>query len=264
MLKVSMLKHHNKILILIWIIIFVPVAQPTGFSKTTTLAQQLLLSYQKIETISCEIQKTTTGASTVRMLSRIVYKRPNYINVENISPANRRIIVDGKKLYYYQKNAAKGFSKPIKELNETWMASVNNIPGTPVEHLLKMQDIPEKKIPGDKKFAIRGAYKTDTSFVVISCNKPYRVELIEFFKDSGMKKKFAEYKYSKFYEKDGLYSIPCLHEAFMIMPDGNKIVEKRYIHNLKVNTPINDHFFNAELFFKNVEFVNDFSKTYHY
>jgi outer membrane lipoprotein-sorting protein len=263
-MKVAMLIHHLKILFFAWIIALMVAAQPASFAKTTTLVQQFLQSYKKIETISCEIQKTTKGASTVRMLSRVVYKRPNFINVENISPASRRIIVDGKKLYYYQKNAAKGFSRPIGALNETWMASVKNIPGTPVAHLLKMKDIPENKLPGNKDFAIRVAYQTDTSFVVISCNTPYRLELIEFFKDSGMKNKFAEYKYSKFYEKDGAYSIPCLHEAFMNMPDGTKIIEKRYIHNLKVNTPVNDHFFNPDLFFKNVEFVDDFSKTYHY
>jgi len=259
-----MLIHHLKILIFVWFIALMLVAQPASFAKSTTLAQQLLQRYQTIETISCEIQKTTKGTSTVRMLSRVVYKRPYFINVENISPANRRIIVDGKNLYYYQKNAAKGFSKPIEELNETWMASVRNIPATPVEHLLKMKDIPEIKLPGNTNFAIRVAYKTDTSFVILSCNTPDRLERIEFFKDSGMQNKLAEYKYSKFFEKEGAYSIPCLHDAFMIMPDGSKIVEKRYIHNLKVNTPVNDHFFNPELFFKDVEFVADFSKTYHY
>jgi len=257
-----MLTRHHKILFFISILMFMFDSQAESLENKITLAQQLLQSYQKIETISCEIQKITKGDRTVRMLSRVVYKHPNFINVENISPANRRIIVDGKKLYYYQKNALKGFSKPIEKLNETWMASVNNIPGTPVEHLLKMKNLPEIKLSGNKDFAIRVAYKTDTAFVVISCNTPYLLELIEFFKERDMKNKFAEYKYSKFYKNKNLFAIPCLHEAYMIMPDGNKIIEKRYIHNLIVNDPVNDHFFNPDLFFKNVEFVNDFSKTY--
>ena len=263
LLKVRMLNNHPKVLIFFWTILCLLVFQFVSFAKTPTLAQKLLQSYEKIATISCEIQKTTKGDHTVRMLSRVTYKRPNRINVENISPASRRIIVDGKRLYYFQKNGAKGFSKPIEKLNETWMASVKNIPGTPIEHLYKIKDIPEITLSGNKNFAIRVAYKTATTYVVLSCNKPYRLEQITFFKDASMKNKFAQYQYSKFYEKEGAYAIPCLHEGYIILPDGKKIVENRYIHNIKVNIPVNENFFNADLFFKDVEFVDDFSKTFH-
>jgi len=257
-----MFTHRNNILFFLSIFLGVFLAQSSCFAKTLTLAQQLLQFYEKIETISCEIQKVTKGDSTIRMLSRVIYKHPNHINIENISPTRRRIIVDGKRLYYYQKNATKGFSKPIEELNETWMASVRNIPGTPVEHLYKIKDIPENKIPGNKDYTIRVAYITDLICVVLSCNNPYLLEQIDFFRDKTMTNKFAQYKYSKYYEKNGEYAIPCLHEGYMILPDGKKIVENRYIHNLEVNKPINNNLFNANLFFKDVDFVDDFSKTF--
>jgi len=258
-----MFTHHKYILILIWMVTGMIVTQSTSLAKKTTLAQQLIQFYEKIETISCEIQKVTKGDGTVRMLSRIIYRRPNFVNVDNISPAKRRIIVDGKRLYYFQKNAAKGFSRPIEELNETWMASVKNIPGTPVEHLFKIKNIPENNLPGNEQYATRVAYITDTICVVLSCNSPYRLEQIEFFHDKTMSKKFGQYNYSKFHEKKGEYAIPCLHEGYMMLPGGKKIIENRYIHNIVVNKPVNDNFFNAKLFFKNVEFVDDFSKTYH-
>ena len=118
---------------------------PAPSSQTSkTLAQRLCSNYSQIKTISCEIRKTTKGkGQTLRILSRVHYKFPNHIHVENVSPVKRRIIADGKDLYYYQERNSRGFSKPIDELSETWLTPLRNIPGTALEHLIPLCGIEE-------------------------------------------------------------------------------------------------------------------------
>ena len=65
-------------------------------AEEPTLAERLCDRYEAIETITCAIRKTTRSPeSTVRMLSRVHYRRPDHIHVENVSPVKRRIIADG-------------------------------------------------------------------------------------------------------------------------------------------------------------------------
>ncbi|MDD4869978.1 MAG: hypothetical protein PHR77_05410 [Kiritimatiellae bacterium] len=257
MYKIKIIPTISVSIILFFLYVFIVT------SEEQTLAKQLYATYENIETVSCQIRKTTeAGGSSVTLLSRVYYKRPDHIHVENVSPAKRRIIADGKKLFYHEENVSRGFSRPITELEPDWLSHLRSIPGTPMEHLYKLKDLSETSLPGTSDFPVRKSYQASKVFVVLSCDANGRAVQIEFFKSSDMKEKTAQFKYSDFYKVSDNCWIPRLHKAVVSMPDGEKVTETRRIDNLEVNKPIADKIFSADLFFKNLEFVSDFKETY--
>ncbi len=228
-----------------------------------TLVERLCESYSGIESVSCEIRKTTkSGIRTMRMLSRVHYKKPNRIHVDNVSPAKRTIIADGKRLYYHEAGVARGFSRPISELSETWLKPLHNIPGTPLEHLLPLRGLPAIELPASVDGKIREAYEKDGVYVVLTADDQNRLHQVDFFKSSEMASKTGEYTFAHLQEVEPDCWIPLQHKATLFLPEGEVAVETRRVSNLSVNGSIPDHLFNHELFFRGVEFVDDFQKTY--
>lgn len=228
-----------------------------------TLVERLCAEYERIETITCEIRKTTVGGGrTVRMLSRVFYKKPDHIHVDNVAPAKRRIIADGKKFYYHEQGVSRGFSRPIAELTEEWLVSLRNIPGTPMEHLLRLKGTPETPLPATEEFPLRRGYQTEKLFVVLSCDNDGKLVRIEFFKSPEMKEKTAQYDYSVFQKAVDNCWISCLQKAVVFLPGDEDVTETRRIDNLEVNKPIADMMFRVDIFFKDVDFVDEFKDTY--
>jgi outer membrane lipoprotein-sorting protein len=239
------------------------VALPDARSDDQTLAQKLCSAYESIETVSCLIRKTTeTPGTNIIMLSRVFYKKPDHIHVENVAPAKRRIIADGSKLYYHEEGVPRGFSRPIPELPPDWLVTLRNIPGTPMEHLLKLRNLKETAMPAEPDLPTRRSYQAERVFVILSCDAESRPTKIEFFKSSDMKEKVAQYTYSMFQKVSDNCSIPCLHKAVVSLPDGTQLTETRRIDNLEVNKPVAPNMFSADLFFKDIEFVPEFKNTY--
>lgn len=247
---------------LTFLVLSSPLAQAETSRSTDTLAGILLKEYREIKSITCEIRKTTVTEETVRMLSRVYYSNPLRVHVDNISPVKRTIVSDGKTLYYYEQGQPKGFSRPVKELTGLWLNAVNNIPATPAEHLILLENLPEKTLEADRNFPVRKAYPAEKVYVVLCMDTLNRLAKIEFYKSDEMRQKTAEYNYSEFYKVSDDCWIPQLHKSVMYMPDGETISETRIIDNLEVNKPIPESLFQANLFFENVEFVDDFDKTY--
>ncbi|QTA92659.1 LolA family protein [Desulfonema magnum] len=234
-----------------------------GWAEELSFVQKLCDAYQNIDTITCEIRKTTKGGGrTMRMLSRVYYKKGYYVHVDNVTPRKRRIIADSKTLWYYETDAPRGFSRSISELTEVWMSAINNIPGTPMENLLKLRGLPEISLPATDEYPIRKAYQAEKAYVVLYCDNSERLIKIEFFDSSEMKKSIAHYNYSAFQKANEHCWIPCLHKAVISLPDGEEMTETRRINNLEVNKPVADRMFKAGIFFKDVEFVGDFEKMY--
>ena len=228
-----------------------------------TLAHRLYASYERIKTVSCEMRKTTrTSAGTVRLLSRVSFRNPDCLHVENVSPHHRRIVADGKNLYYYEDDAKAGFSRPIPQLTDAWLASLRNIPATPVDHLTRLKDLPEVVLPPTPDFPRRAGYEATNLYVVLSCDSTGRLARLDFYPSAKMEKKTASYEYSNFTRVDDDCWIPCTQKATISLPEGEELTETRLISDLAVNTPIPDTMFAADLFFKNVEFTDQFDKTY--
>ncbi len=228
-----------------------------------TLVESLNAGYAALDTVACEIRKTTKSeGKTLRMLSRVHYQRPDHIHVENVAPSERRIIADGKSLYYHEAGVPRGFSRPIADLSSDWLAALRNTPGTAVEHLAKLQGLSEVALPASPEGAVRRGYQADRVFVVLTADEKHRLTGITFFKTARMEAVTAEYRYDDHVEVTPGCWIPRRHQATVYLPDGERIEETRRISKLVVNAPIAATLFDAALFFRDVEFVSDFAKTY--
>ncbi len=258
---VEMSKHALILKLTTATLLFTLTGNPASGQDKQTLAQTLLSSYANIQTVSCEIRKTTSGEDTVRMLSRVYYKKGNYLHVDNFAPVRRTIIADGEKLYYHQQELPRGFSRPLTALTEEWLLSVKTVPGTPMEHLLRLENLAETPLPATPEHPVRAGYQAEKVFVVLSCDKEKHLAQIEFFATETMKTKTAQYNYSEFQEAGENCWIPCLHKGIMFLPDDQEIFETRRIDNLVVNGSIADNLFDWRLFFEDIQFTDDFEAS---
>ncbi len=112
-------------------------AAPAG---EPTLAEKICGSYTNVLTVSCMVRKTTeVQDQTAQMLSRVYYQRPDRLHVENVAPLRRRILSDGAHFYLSQSRLAQGYSVPLAQLAGEWQIMRQSIPGTAMEHLLRLQ-----------------------------------------------------------------------------------------------------------------------------
>lgn len=241
-------------------------ADPVETRDTTppgpTLVQQICSTYTNIGTLSCAVsKKTTSQQGTLLLLSRVTFKRPDRIHIENVAPASRRILADGERLYYHVTGTPRGFSRPIADLGERWLTSLRTVPGTALDHLILLKNLPEKQLPPTPEHPYRSVYQVEHLHVVLSCDGRRRLVRVEFFTDGDLSKRTASYDYSQFQKiADGCW-IPCLHVA-VLYSNGDEVTERRRITNLVVNQPVNELLFQADVFFKDVEFVDDFEEAY--
>jgi len=234
-----------------------------GKQAENTLAERICASYSQIKTVSCEVRKTTKGGEhTIRLLSRVHYKKPDHIHVDNVSPVKRTIIADGKKLYYYQEGMPRGFSRPITELSETWLKSLHNIPGTALEHLTPLCGIDETELTPTETGTIRRGYSVKGIYVVLTADSNNRITRIDFFKTPAMKNKTAEYIYSGWKAIIPGCWISTHYKAELYLPADEIVKETQHITNLAANNDIPDKLFDHNVFLKNIEFTDIFRHTY--
>ncbi len=234
-----------------------------GLSDAATLAEQLLQGYEKVQTVTCEIRREVTSdrLRPMRMLSRVYFQRPDRLHVENTSPVPRRIVADGVTFYSYAEGDPKGFSRPIAELDEEMLIGLRKVPGTAMEHLLRLRGVAETNLPGTDDFPVRRGYSAEKVFVVLSLDKEGRLARVEFFSGPDLKTQTARYDYSAFQEPIPGVWFPCLHQAVASL-EGVESRETTRVNNLSVNTPIAPSLFVAAPFFKKVRFASSFEDIY--
>ncbi len=228
-----------------------------------TLAQQLLAGYDAVQSVSCEVRRDTetVGGNSARALSRVYFQKPDRLHVENVTPVQRRIVADGETFFSYIEGDPKGFSRPVSQLNEEMTIQLRKIPGTAMDHLLKIGDAPETVLPAAEGFPVRRGYEKGRLFVVLSMDPENRLARIEFFDSPEMKNRTAQYDYSAFQPAAGGAVIPCLHRG-VLWSGGVETRETVRISNLAVNQPVPGSLFVAGPFFEGVDFVDDFGNIY--
>jgi outer membrane lipoprotein-sorting protein len=240
-----------------------PPPATAGAPRAATLAETLDAGFAALKTVACEIRKTTRSkGQTLRLLSRVHYQSPDHIHVENVSPSKRRIVADGRALYYHETGTPRGFSRPIGALSPDWLAALRNVPGTAVEHLAKLRGLPEVHLPPGSAGEVRRGYQAERVFVVLAVDARQRLTQITFYKTPRMEEITAVYRYDDHTEAAPGCWIPLRHKATVYLPDGERIEETRRIGKLAVNEPIAATLFQADLFFQDVEFVSEFTNTY--
>ncbi len=233
-----------------------------GSARGETLAERILASYDPVRSVSCEVRKDSeAGGRTMRMLSRVYYEKPDRLHVDQPAPIPRRIVADGTTFYSYIEGDPKGFSRPIAKLNEEMQINLRKVPGTAMDHLLKLKGVAETNLPPTAEFAERKGYDTGKLFVVLSTDATGRLARIEFFSSPAMEETNLRCDYSDFRQVDGGAWIPCLHKAVLRL-GGVESRETTRVDNLAVNQAIPANLFVAAPFFKDVEFVDSFEEIY--
>ncbi|MFA5044262.1 MAG: hypothetical protein WC381_00590 [Kiritimatiellia bacterium] len=230
-----------------------PAAEPT-------LAEKICASYTQVESVSCRVRKTSeVDGKTATLLSQVYYQRPDRMHVENIAPFRRRIISDGRQFYDYVEGQAKGFSCPLAKLEGERSIMQKSVPGSAMEHLLRLRGVTEIPLAGVPGYPVRRGYARERVFVVLACDAEGRLARIEFFKTPEMKDLTALVEYGDFKKVTDTCWLTGLQQGTAYF--GAKTVrETRRFDNLVVNKPITAGLFDAAAFFPKVDFTDDFSK----
>ena len=223
-----------------------------------TLAEQVCRSYTNIQTVSCLVRKTTVlREQTAHMLSRVYYQRPDRLHVENVVPLRRRILADGARFYLAQDGWRKGYSVPLAELDGEWKIMQQSIPGTAMEHLLRLQGAAEDVLESQPDLPVRRGYQKDNLYVVLAADAQHRLARIEFYSNPDMAERNALYLFDDFLQVTNNCWLAARQRAELRL-QGENIRETRRFDNLRANQPLAAGLFDPDAFFKGLDFVSDF------
>ncbi len=227
-----------------------------------TVVDRLLASYDGVQTMQGEIRKDIkSGDIDVRKLSRVYFARPDRLNVETFSPVKRRIVADGATFYSYMEGDPKGFARPVGRLDEDWLISLRQVPGTPMDQLLRLKGLPEQELPASEAAPVRRGYLAAKVYVVVEVDAQGRLSALEFYTGADRAQRTARYDYSAYTElAPGLW-FPLLHKT-RVTQGGVESDETTRISNAVVNQPIPDGLFLPATFFPGVEFTDNLDDIY--
>jgi hypothetical protein len=225
---------------------------------------RLLEGYRQIETVTCHIRRTKEGAAgKMKFISRVYWTNKDQLHAEGITPLKRRTISNGKQLYQYVEGDPKGFSRPIGTLSEQMTISLRMVPGTAMDHLLRIEGQEETTLPAIAGSAKRIGIQTENNYVVLLFDVQDRLTGIRFFKTEKMQDLTAQYDYRDFREVAPGTWVPLTHETHAHQDKQMKFQEIVKVDRLVVNKPIAESLFIASSFFdKDIDFVDDFAKIF--
>ncbi|MEI7903463.1 MAG: hypothetical protein WCK89_24760 [bacterium] len=233
-----------------------------GSALAETLAEKLCGQYDAVKTLQCQLRRDAeAGGNTMRKLSRIYFQRADKLHVDNVSPLKRRIVSDGELFQSYIVGDPKGFSQPVAKLDRDMLIALRQVPGTAMDHLLRLTGLAETNLPPVEGFPVRRGYDMGKNFVVLALDASNRLARVEFFATAAQQQRTARWDYSQFQEATPGVAIPCLHEALLTI-GGAESRETVHVDNLVVNQPIPANLFQPALYFKGVQFVDKFEEIY--
>ena len=226
-----------------------------------TVRDRVLKPYEAVQSLSCEIRRDTPlpDGQTMRMLSRVYYQRPDRLHVENFSPVNRRIVCDGSVFRSYTEGAPKGFSRPVSELNEEMTRNLRMVPGSSANIIELLAGATEVPLDPTSEFPTRAGYDNGKSFAVLSLDPQGRLARYELYGSRAMTDLATRTDFSAFQEILPGVWIACLQQSKVTLA-GLDRTETTRIDNLVANSDLPASLFQAEAFFKGVEFVDSFDK----
>jgi len=234
-----------------------------GASRAGEEVKKLLASYAPIQTVACKYRRTIKGdGPNVVLLSRVYFSRDDRLHVENVSPVKRRILSDGKTFRSYAEGDPRGFLRPVAELDQAMLISLRRIPGTPMEHLLRLKDAEESSLgEGDHGGAMVGVSMKDR-FGVMQLDAAGRLVQLDFYESKKRNSLLARYRYSRFQEVLPGVWVPFRHEAEMGV-GVKKATETVRLDAYEVNGKLAEKLFDSSLFFDSgIDFIDDFTLIY--
>lgn len=231
-------------------------------AAAANLVDDLLADYSRVKSLSCEIQRDSEAeGQKSRTLSRMYYRAPNQINVQNLSPLKRTVVVDGSNLFSCIEGETKGFSRPLPLLDKAMLEQVRKVPGTPMEHLYALQGALETTLPPTSHYPDRRGYVLPRTYVVLSLDRQKRPALLEFFDGKDRKRRFGRFEYSNFVSLGPGVWISQRQEVEATL-HGVIVKEITRLSDVKLNEPLSGELFDARRVFPGVSFVSSLSEVY--
>jgi len=224
-----------------------------------TLARRLIATYEKVDTVSCEIRRDIGNSEgEMRWLSRVHFARPDKLHVENYAPLPRRIIADGVTMFQYNEGQPRGFRQSIDQLPDAMIHNLRKVPGTAMEHLFRIADMPEDELEdGEEPFPVRRGYATTTLYVVLHADAQGRLGRLELYDVKKRDVLTARVDFENFEEVvEGVW-IPMAHHGTYIMGDVTS-EEVIRLSDYQANKAIDAKLFDADAYFEDVEWVSRF------
>lgn len=218
----------------------------------------LLAGYARIESVSCDVRRDVSNQDgDIRWLSRVHYRYPDRLHVENFSPLPRRIIADGEVMVQHNEGHPRGFRRAIEDLDETMLLNLRRVPGTLMEHLFRIQGADEVVLAAEVGAPVQRAYEVDSVYVVIEADAQDRLTKVRFYTGADREQLTGEIVCSHFEEVlDGVW-IAMRHQV-RVTAGGTSTRERVQFSNYEVNVEIPDRLFDADLFFEGVRWVDRF------
>lgn len=231
-------------------------------AEPESTVERLLASYDAVQSVQVEIRRDTAGpAGSGRRLSRVYFRRPDQLHVESVTPPRRRIVADGTNFYSYIEGDPKGFSRPVAQLEGDWLTSLRQVPGTAMDHLLRLRGFPEEALPGTELFPTRIAIRRDERVAVLGLDAQGRLARFELFTDASLATPIARYEYENFIEPIPGVWFATIQKAGL-RQGREEAVETTRLSNLQVNQLIPDPLFRHDTFFEGVAFTDNLDELY--
>lgn len=238
----------------------------TGAPSLPAAAQStvsnLLAAFDVVDRVQCDVRRDTeAGARRGRMLSRVSFAKPDRLHVDNISPLPRRIVCDGTNFFSYVEGDPTGFSRPVPALDPDMLFGLRALPGTPMEHLLRLQGRPETNLPPAPGFTRCVRILGPPPQATLAFDAQGRLARLEIFDDPNSSQPMAVWDYSGFIEPAPGVWIPTLHKAVMRIGSGGARETSRF-ENYRVGATLDPSLFDPARHFRTVVFTNSFDAIY--
>lgn len=232
-------------------------------AHAATEVERLLSDYEQIETVTCQTRRIVDGQhGKIRFFSRIYFTNRDQLHAENITPVRRRTIANGDQLWQYAEGDPKGFSRPISELSEEMLIALRRVPGTAMDHLLRLKGAEEKRLQDAEDENRQFAYEVADQHVVLTIDSMGRLVEVTYYDDASYTNPRAKYSYSNWSEPLNGIWIPLRYEAFF-ESDHGAVRESFFMDRFVANQPIAASLFDPTTFFADkIDFVSDFSEIH--
>ena len=249
----------SRMALLLAVLIGIPVNLLAEPKHEETLAQKLLRQYRQIESASCDVRRdVTTSEGSIRWLSRVHFRQSNQLHAANAAPLPRLIIADGTMMYQHQSGAERGFRRPIADLDINMRINLERVPGTLMDHLLRLEHVAETPLEASPDAPIRAAYAAEHVFAILEADEQLRLHRILFYDAGNHSQKTGEITSEGFVEVIPEVWVPMHHRATFYVGE-NTVRERIRISNFQANILIPDQKFTpAAHFADDIEWVDAF------